>query len=111
MTTYGKIENGQFTPAPHCEPEDLIAKGYNAFDEADVANYFAGLAELSDGTNTAVRLISVYKAGLQSQIDELDKKRIRAGFEPSIKDVASGQTYLEYYTSQIQDLRAQIAEL
>lgn len=51
------------------------------------------------------------KIDLLSQIEELDKKRIRAIAEPSIKDEATGQTYLEFYTAQIQDLRAQIAGL
>lgn len=111
MTTYGKIENGQFQPAPYGEVEDLVSQGYSAFDEADVSNYFAGLSELTDGTETAERLVSVHNARIQSQIDELDKKRIRAGFEPVVKDDATGQTWLEYYTEQIQYLRNQIADL
>lgn len=48
---------------------------------------------------------------LKSQIEELDKQRIRAIAEPSLKDLQSGQTWLEYYTGQIQTLRTQIAEL
>ena len=48
---------------------------------------------------------------LKSQIDEIDKKRIRAIAEPQLKDGASGQTWLEYYTEQITALRAQIAGL
>lgn len=111
MTTYGKIENGQFIPAPYGEVEHLISQRFTEFDEADVSNYFAGISELSDGTNTAERLVSVYNERLQSQIDELDKKRIRAGFEPTVKNEATGQTWLEYYTEQIQDLRNQIANL
>lgn len=111
MTTYGKIENGQFTPASYGEPDDLITKGYSAFDEADVANYFAGLTELTDGTNTAVQLVNIRRASLQAQIDELDRKSIRALREPSIKDESTGQTWLEFYNAQIQDLRAQLAVL
>lgn len=45
---------------------------------------------------------------LQKQIDELDKKRIRAIAEPALKDAQSGQTWLEFYTAQIQELRAQM---
>lgn len=48
---------------------------------------------------------------LKSQIEELDKKRIRAMAEPEIKDIQSGQTWLEFYTVQIQALRDQIATL
>ncbi len=53
---------------------------------------------------------AVKKAEIQAQIEELDKKRIRAGFEPSIKDESTGQTWLEFYT-QILALRAEMAEL
>lgn len=48
---------------------------------------------------------------LKSQIEEIDKKRIRAMAEPQLKDADSGQTWLEYYTQQILALRAQIAGL
>lgn len=50
-------------------------------------------------------------ANLKSQIDELDIKRIRAIAEPQLKDEQSGQTWLEYYTAQIQELRQQITSL
>lgn len=48
---------------------------------------------------------------LQTQINELDKKRIRAIAEPALKDAQSGQTWLEYYTEQIISLRSQIVAL
>lgn len=40
---------------------------------------------------------------------ELDKKRIRAIAEPSLKD--EEQTWLEYYNSQISGLRDELAEI
>lgn len=48
---------------------------------------------------------------LRIQVEELDKKRIRAIAEPALKDAQSGQTWLEYYTEQIIAIRAQIAGL
>ena len=51
------------------------------------------------------------KTNLQKQIDEFDKKRIRAVCEPSIKDEASGQTWLEYYTQKITSLRTEMEAL
>ena len=45
-----------------------------------------------------------------SKINELELKRVRAMAEPSVKDETTGQTWLEYYTLQIQDLRAQLIE-
>lgn len=46
---------------------------------------------------------------LLKQIDELDIKRIRAIAEPAQK--TSTQSWLEYYTEQIQELRQQIQDL
>lgn len=48
---------------------------------------------------------------LKQQIEELDKKRIRAICEPSIKDATTGETWLEYYNSQIETIRKQIQTL
>ena len=49
------------------------------------------------------------KQELQRQIDELDKKRIRAVCEPSMK--TSTQSWLEYYNEQVAELRQVMAEL
>ncbi len=48
---------------------------------------------------------------ITAQIEEMDKKRIRAIAEPSLKDKSTGQTWLEFYTKQILALRAEMAEL
>lgn len=50
----------------------------------------------------------VLKVELKEQIDEIDKKRIRAMCEPSIKDESTGQTWLEYYNLQVQELREKL---
>lgn len=50
-------------------------------------------------------------ADLTAQILALDLKRIRASIEPSVKDPTTGQTWLEYYTAQIQNLRTQLIGL
>lgn len=47
----------------------------------------------------------------KKQIEEIDKKRIRALAEPQLKDAETGQTWLEYYTQQIIAIRAQISSL
>lgn len=51
------------------------------------------------------------KFELQKQMDELDQKRIRALCEPELKDAAKGITWLEYYNSEMQNLREQINAL
>ena len=50
-------------------------------------------------------------ANLKSQIEEIDKKRIRAMAEPSLYDVQSGKTWLQHYNEQISELREQILQL
>ena len=43
---------------------------------------------------------------IQNELDEIDKKRIRALAEPSLKD--EDTTWLEYYNSQITELRTEL---
>ena len=49
------------------------------------------------------------KQELQIQIEELDKKRIRAVCEPSMKTPT--QSWLEFYNEQVVELRQVMAEL
>ena len=51
------------------------------------------------------------KSTLQAQIDEIDKKSIRALREPSVKDEETGQTWAEYYAALAAPIRAALAEL
>lgn len=48
---------------------------------------------------------------LKLQLDDLDKKRIRAVCENKIKDENINQTWLEYYNQEIVNLRQQIKNL
>ena len=52
---------------------------------------------------------AIKKKEIQTQLDELDKKRIRALAEPSLKDEET--TWLEYYNSQITTLRNELTAL
>jgi GTP cyclohydrolase II len=51
------------------------------------------------------------KIAIANQIDELDKKRIRAMCEPAIKDAQTGETWLSYYNSLIVVLRQELAQI
>ncbi len=51
----------------------------------------------------------IRKQEILTQLDELDKKRIRALAEPSLKDEET--TWLEYYNSQITTLRNELTTL
>ena len=46
-----------------------------------------------------------------SNINDLDLKRIRALCEPEVRDTSTGETWLDYYNSQILKLREQLKSL
>lgn len=48
---------------------------------------------------------------INSKINEIDFKRIRAICEPKIKNEETGETWLEYYNAQIFELREQLRTL
>jgi hypothetical protein len=48
---------------------------------------------------------------IQSELDDLDAKRIRAICENEIKDSQSGETWLEYYNKEVRTLREELQEL
>ncbi len=52
---------------------------------------------------------SAKKAELEAQLEELDKKRIRAVAEPSEKE--DGISWLEYYNSIAENLRAELSKI
>ena len=55
--------------------------------------------------------VGLNKESIKMQIEELDKKRIRAICEPQIKDNQTGETWLEYYNLQIINLRQELADI
>lgn len=52
---------------------------------------------------------SAKKAELEAQLEELDKKRIRAVAEPSEKE--DGISWLEYYNSIAENLRTELSKI
>ena len=55
--------------------------------------------------------IAVRKSQIESELLELDSKRIRAICEPSIKDESTGETWLDYYNNQVAVLREELKNL
>ena len=53
-------------------------------------------------------LNEIHNKEIEDKIFELDKKRIRAIAEPCLRNQETGETWLEYYTLKIQELRTQI---
>lgn len=84
------------------EPDKYEIQGGVLVDISDTDVYKTKLNQIE---------IDSKKAQLQTQLEELDIKRIRAVCEPELKDSESGETWLEYYTNQAKDLRIQIAAL
>lgn len=88
---------------------------YNTFEPE---KYSIVNDELVDISNTqeysdkvSQREKEVILADVRLQLEEFDKKRIRALAEPGFKDVTIGLTWIEYYNEQINLLRGQIASL
>lgn len=114
---YTKIENGILTKWSDCcfDGAEFVDMDYKTFDSEKYT--------IKDGLLTDISETDEYKTlctqrekekstiNLKLQIEELDKKRIRAIAEPQLKDTESGQTWLEYYTEQIKGLRQQIMAL
>ena len=57
------------------------------------------------------KAIEEEKTSIKSQLKELDGKRIRAICENEIKDETTGETWVEYYNSQVVELRKQLNNL
>lgn len=55
--------------------------------------------------------IAERKSQIESELLELDSKRIRAICEPSIKDESTGETWLDYYNNQVAVLREELKNL
>ncbi len=131
---YAKNKNGKLI-FPHPNKGNILnynqdallleADGYIDYTDAEISLYNSGSGYCFDENNRIIDITQTddYKAkiaaaekaekinNLQIQIIEIDRKRIRAICEPSVKDGSTGQTWLEYYNLQVQELRNQISEL
>lgn len=118
MTNYYLLENGiitqsakfQFSESAIATEEEILRDELSGqlflkSEHETLAQTEEYKAKVSEQENAAK------KAELILKIEELDKKRVRASLEPSVKDASTGQTWLEFYNQQITDLRAQITSL
>lgn len=67
------------------------------------------LSETQSKTRQLTIQNAVRAEEIRTKLDMLDKKRVRAIAEPTLKDENS--TWLEYYNSQIAQLRNELAEI
>ncbi len=88
---------------------------YSTFDVTKYSVIEGVLTEISNTDEYKTKITEEAKIKniqeLTLQIEELDKKRVRAIAEPELKDAENGLTWLEYYTQQVRALRARIAAL
>ena len=119
---YVTVENGKITGCGEClclnenainvdVPEELynaVITDRETYGESVKYIYSDGeIIENPEYENiVAEREKQAHKQLLLEQIDELDIKRIRAICEPSEKE--PGLTWLEFYNSQVSDLREQL---
>lgn len=137
--SYAKLINNQIEYAPqnngaianyNLNTEMLLSDGYKPLIECEIPindrNYEIVYTENNDNIVQSINYLETQEEYetrknneekqlqldfLNSRIQEIDLKRIRAVCEPSIKDENTGQTWLDYYNAQIQDLRQQILNL
>ena len=55
--------------------------------------------------------IEIRKSEIERELLDLDTKRVRAICEPSIKDETTGETWLDYYNSEVAKLREELKNL
>ena len=95
----------------HPEYSRLYKKCYSE----DESNIYENIEYLETQEEALIRrfnsVINEEIEKLSKQIDELDKKRIRAICEPIVKDESTGETWLDYYNNQVVAIRVQIQEL
>lgn len=98
---------------PIATVEDEKWSDYAATDKWDIIDgKFTDITDTDDYKAKATAHEKEDKATkIQAQIDDLDKKRIRAIAEPQLKDQTTGQTWLEFYTAQITDLRKELSSM
>jgi len=117
ITMYVEIKENKllsWCEKPYLDYE-YVDIGYETFDPEKYSVIGGVLTDISETedykTKISDREKAAKKAELQLQLDELDKKRVRAISEPALREEQNGQTWLEYYTEQIMAIREQIAAL
>jgi hypothetical protein len=121
MTKYLFIENGEINGAGevheltdgviNIEVSDEIYETY----VAEPIRYIYSQGQIIDNPNyedlKQQQIINERINEINVQLEEYDKKRIRAVCEDEIKDEKTGETWLDYYNAKIYDLRVELQSL
>ena len=85
---------------------ELESIEYGLLHDDEKASVSRELVSISQMLKFPIQFLEV-----KEQIDDIDKKRVRAICEPSVKDETTGETWLDYYNAQIHEIRSQIQTL
>lgn len=104
----GKIKSGFQNISEELAQDILInSEKYKVLD-----NKFVDISDTEEYAQYLKRKeIELRKSEIEQKLLELDSKRIRAICEPSIKDETTGETWLDYYNSEVERLRTELKEL
>ena len=121
MTYYIFIENEKINGAGsvRCLNDDILnieisPEIYqNYLNDADKYIYEDGIIKENPNYSTvrAAKQKQQSREEIIMQLNELDSKRIRAVCENEIKDPQTGETWLDYYNSEISKLRLELNSL
>ncbi len=94
------------------EPFVLVSEEQNSQMSEDSDNvYFYKKKKFVPVPKADIEAKEKRKAEIKAELLALDDKRIRAICEPSVKDEETGETWLEYYNSEIEKLRIEYQSL
>jgi len=112
----GLIDCADYKYAQNCLETDITTRAdYCENQEKFAINEEGALIDISNTTEyleqETKKETEKLKQVLIQKINDYDMRRIRAICEPTVKDANTGQTWLEYYTLQVQALREELINL
>ncbi|HIZ28886.1 MAG TPA: hypothetical protein H9673_06830 [Candidatus Adamsella sp.] len=104
----GKIKDG-FQRISDEMAEDI---GLNPEKYKEIAGVLSDISNTEEYKKTIEQnQLKIRKTEIERSLYDLDIKRIRAMCEPSVKDEATGETWLEYYNNQVIELRNELNQI
>lgn len=115
------VENGKLNGCGEClqltdgvQNIEVSDNLYNAFAQ-DPDKYIYSDGEIVENPEYEIlrqkKIMQQRMDEIKSELEDLDTKRIRAVCEDEIKNERTGETWLDYYNSQIYDLRVEYKSL
>lgn len=118
MTKYIYIENGKINGCGQVEQLDQTTQNieiddstYNEFLQDNLKYIFDSGKIIKNPNYQKEKTTKELKSKIEElklQLDELDKKRIRAVCENTIKEEATNQTWLDFYNKEAAEIRQKI---